>query len=81
MTFDPRTLVDALQTQVDRGEEKLRLRKAKVTATSPLTIVIGGSTVPIPGVHRLTSYASPAVNDYVWVLQNGPDLLVIGVQA
>lgn len=77
-------LVRALTEELKpKGEtEQLRLRQATVQAlTAPtMTIRIGGSTTNIPGVAALASYTGRANGDTVWVLQVGPDLLVLGKQ-
>ena len=63
-------------------EPTVQMRQAVVTAiTSPTVIIqLSGDPVDIPGVHRLASY-SPTVNDIVWVIKSGGDLLIIGKQA
>lgn len=63
----------------------LRVRAGTVTAASAsdveagvCTITLGGdTTTPIVGVACLASYR-PVVDDTVWVLVNGTDLLVLG---
>jgi hypothetical protein len=57
------------------------LRKGKVIATATdglsCSVDMGSSGVAIPGVRFLASY-TPGVGHYVWLLQAGPILLVIG---
>lgn len=43
-----------------------------------LTIQLGGSPYPVGGIRYLGWYSKPKVGDSVWVLKNGPDLLVLG---
>lgn len=54
------------------------IRQATVQAvgTTTVDIRIGGSTTTISGVKYLAAY-SPKVNDVVWVIQNGGDLIVL----
>lgn len=60
-----------------------RMRQGVVTdvtnrASGLISILLGSdTTTPIPGVSFLASY-TPVLNDVVWVMQNGTDLLVIG---
>lgn len=65
----------------DQQFQPLALRQATVmrTGTGPasVTISIAGSAMLIEHVRYLAGY-SPAAQDTVWVLQNGPDLLVLG---
>lgn len=57
----------------------IRLRKGVVQAvTAPtVTIRLGGSTTDIAGVRYLASY-TPAVGNVVFVLVDGPALLILG---
>lgn len=61
------------------GPLKLSLRQAVVVSAqaATLTITLGGGTTSIAGVAYLRGYV-PVAGDTVWVLQNGPDLLVLG---
>jgi len=63
----------------DPAEPKLQLRKGQVTAIAAptVTVTLGGSSTAIAGVSHLASY-SPTVNDIVFVLVDGPSLLVLG---
>jgi hypothetical protein len=49
---------------------------ASVQATT-CTITLGGGATSIAGVVYLDSYL-PTVGDTVWILQSGPDLLIVG---
>ena len=55
----------------------MRVERATVTATSPLTVQLRSSLTPVPA-HKLTPY-TPAVNDEVAVavFPDG-DLLILG---
>jgi hypothetical protein len=57
----------------------LRRRQAVIQSvqSSSVTIRLGGSTTDIAGVKCLGSY-SPLAGETVWVLVDGPDLLVLG---
>ena len=57
----------------------LRRRQGVVTAVDGATVsvLIGGSTVPVDGVHHLNSCA-PAIGDVVWLDVDGADLWIIG---
>lgn len=61
------------------GVARLRRRQAVVQSvqTGSVTIRLGASTVDITGVRYLASY-SPVAGDTVWVLVDGPDLLIFG---
>lgn len=77
---DPiRELVDEMLDATRTPGPQLRQGVVTATATGPnrVTIKLGGSTVAIAGVRYLASY-SPTVNDTVFVLANGVDLLVLG---
>jgi microcystin-dependent protein len=59
---------------------KLRLRQAEVTAVAgdgTLTVLIGGSGVPVSGVKAFASVA-PVVGESVWMVTDGVDLIAIG---
>lgn len=53
-----------------------KIRRGVVTATSPLTVTIGGSA-PYANVWRLYSY-SPTINDDVMILTWEHDMIVLG---
>lgn len=61
----------------DIKRQSVRRRIGEVTATSPLSVALGGSTVPYTDVKRLASY-SPTIGDVVAVDVSGNDLLVLG---
>lgn len=73
-----------LVNQIKTTPQGLRLRQGKVVAynsgPSTVDIQLAGDTNTLPSVKYLESY-SPTVNDTVWLLSNGADLLVIGKQA
>lgn len=48
-----------------------------VTAASPLTVALAGSTTAVAGLKRLASY-TPAVGDVVAVWKDGAARLVLG---
>jgi surface antigen len=58
-------------------EGRPKLIKGEITATSPLTLELGGSGNPIPGVRALSS-ANLTVGDMVWALKWPGDLLILG---
>lgn len=61
------------------AQQPPRMLQAVVSAVinHTLELLLPGNTVAIGGVRYLSSYV-PEVADVVWVLKNGPDLLVIG---
>lgn len=61
------------------GPLRTSLRQATIqaTAATTATIRLGGGTTDIAGVHFLDSYL-PIIGDTAWVIQNGPDLLLVG---
>lgn len=73
-----------LVNQIKTTPQGLRLRQGKVVAynsgPSTVDIQLAGDTNTLPSVKYLDSY-SPTVDDTVWLLSNGADLLVIGKQA
>jgi hypothetical protein len=73
-----------LVNQIKAVPPGLRLRQGKVMATnnSPksIDVQIAGDTNTLPGVKYLDSYA-PQVDDIIWLISNGSDLLCIGNQA
>lgn len=79
LELSPEALDFAREVMAPPATGRLRLRQGKVTAVAlgSCTVLLAGSTVPIPGVKNAVGYR-PDVNDTVWILQNGPDLLVIG---
>ena len=72
------------QIKGDTSTPVLRLRQGKVVAVnvSPnsVGVQIDGGANTLPSVKYLNSY-SPTVNDTVWLISFGADLLVIGKQA
>lgn len=83
--MDPqlRDVVERLAGKISDGQpgSMLQFRQAVVTAlaTTParVSITLAGSATVIPNIRYLASYTA-AVNDTVWLLQNGPDLIVMG---
>ena len=72
------------QIKGDVSLPNLRLRQAKVVTVSvspnSVGVQIAGGANTLPSVKYLSSY-SPTVNDTVWLISFGADLLVIGKQA
>ena len=72
------------QIKGDVSLPNLRLRQGKVVTVnvSPnsVGVQIAGGANTLPSVKYLNSY-SPTVNDTVWLISFGADLLVIGKQA
>ena len=72
------------QIKGDVSLPNLRLRQGKVVTVnvSPnsVGVQIAGGANTLPSVKYLSSY-SPTVNDTVWLISFGADLLVIGKQA
>jgi len=70
-----------LVNQIKANPDGLRLRQGKVVAlnTSPksVDVQIAGDTNTLPKVRYLASYI-PIVDETIWLLANGSDLLVIG---
>lgn len=73
-----------LAAELGFTDKSFRLRQGRVISiannypfTTTLGITLGDSSVTVTGVKYLKHYA-PVVNDYVWVLQSGSDLLVVG---
>jgi len=60
-------------------DRMVRFRVGEVVDTSPLTIVIGGGSTPIPA--KQIAGTTFAVDDVVAVLTFGADLIVLGVIA
>lgn len=71
--------INALMARIQALEEAMpSIRKGEVTATSPLAVAPGGSTVSYTDCHRLASYA-PTIGDQVeFIIIRGNDLLVLG---
>jgi hypothetical protein len=79
MEDELRGLVQQLAKGDSRSETHLKQRQATVQswpAESYVNLRFPGSTVDVPAAYVRT-YA-PVAGDVVWVLQNGPDLLVLG---
>lgn len=76
--MDDRTLVEILRGFRRLRRESVRLRMAIVTDDSPLSIRLGNADDPLVAVPKLSSYATPVVDDRVAVLIRGNDLLVLG---
>ena len=72
------------QIKGDTSTPVLRLRQGQVVTVnvSPnsVGVQIAGGANTLPSVKYLSSY-SPTVNDTVWLISFGADLLVIGKQA
>jgi len=72
------------QIKGDTNIPTLRLRQGKVivvnVSPNSINVQIAGDTNTLPSVKYLSSY-SPTVNDIIWLLSNGSDLLCIGKQA
>ncbi len=72
------------QIKGDVSLPNLRLRQGKVVTVnvSPnsVGVQIAGGANTLPSVKYLNSY-SPTVNDTVWLISFGADMLVIGKQA
>lgn len=66
-----------------RLAQKLGLRQGVVSALTgnafsyTYSVRIGGTDTVIPGVKALENVC-PLVGDTVWILQNGPDVLIVG---
>jgi hypothetical protein len=43
-----------------------------------LTLTLAGSATQVAGFRYLASYANPQANDYVLILRNGSDSVVVG---
>ena len=72
------------QIKGDVSLPNLRLRQAKVitvnVAPNSVDVRIAGGANTLPSVKYLDSY-SPTVDDTIWLISFGADLLVIGKQA
>ncbi|MCA1824450.1 MAG: hypothetical protein LC640_09365 [Frankia sp.] len=74
-----REIASAVSSEILRMLEPrlLRYRRGVVSALpggGRVTVKVGGSTTGVPA--RYPSWYTPAVNDVVELLQNGPDLVV-----
>lgn len=70
------------EQEIDRGLHSPQWRQATVVAISnaepSVSIYLGGDTdTQIDGVKFLHTYR-PRVNDQVWIMQNGSDLVIVG---
>jgi predicted ribosome-associated RNA-binding protein Tma20 len=59
--------------------QSMRLRSGVVVSdeVGTVTITVAGSTVEIPGIRHLDSYA-PTAGDTVFMLTDGFDILILG---
>ncbi len=78
--MDPRTATEILQRLGDLEGSSIRYRKGVVTAASPLSVVLGGASVPFTDV-RAVGGGTFTFGDVVSVLVFGNDLLVLGGDA
>jgi len=73
-----------LVNQIKTPSAGLRLRQGKVitvnVSPNSIDVQIAGDANTLPKVKYLASY-SPTINDIIWLLANGSDLLAIGKQA
>jgi hypothetical protein len=62
-----------------KAKAGLRMRQGVVSAVdgSTVSVLIGGSTVAVDGVHHLNSVA-PQVGEVVWIASDGADLWILG---
>lgn len=62
-----------------KAKAGLRMRQGVVSAVdgSTVSVLIGGSTVAVAGVHHLNSVA-PQVGEVVWIASDGADLWILG---
>lgn len=61
------------------ADSNVRMHYAKVTATTPLTVIIGNDpNSSIANIKQLLTYYSPTVNDVVVVVFIGNDPFVLG---
>lgn len=72
-----------VQQLSDNRPDPVRLRQGVVdtvdAGSATVDVTVGGSSTVITDVNYLDSY-TPTAGDTVWILSNGPDLLVIGKQ-
>lgn len=80
---DPDRTARAITGRADEAVRSptLSLRQGQITAVDTpggkVDVTLGGDTAsPIPGVRHLSNYR-PVVNDTVWCLVQGPDLMVL----
>lgn len=72
-----------LVNQIKTTDQGLRIRQGKVTAVNSdytMDVQVAGDTNSLPSVRYLSNYA-PKVDDQVWLLNNGTDLLGFGMVA
>jgi hypothetical protein len=72
-----------LVNQIKATDQGLRVRQGKVTTVNAdytMDVQIAGDTNILPSVRYLSNYA-PKPDDQVWLLNNGVDLLGIGMVA
>lgn len=74
---DVSDLADVLFEMADTPAVRLRKATVQAVAAPKVTLRIGGSTTDVAGVRYLSSYA-PTVGDVVFVLVDGPALLILG---
>lgn len=69
-------LVRALRDELDELKARqVTYRRGIITATSPLSVALGGSSVPYTNVKRHGAY-TPTIGDQVKVAVWGNDLIV-----
>lgn len=69
-------MINDLLRRLKALEERSTLRQGVVTATAPLSVTIGASSVAFTGCKRLSSY-TPTIGDTVRVeITNGPPLIL-----
>lgn len=74
---DARELADLLVAPGRPDAPLLRQGVVSAVGVGSLSVQLAGSPYAIGNVRYLDSYA-PVVGDVVWMLKNGPDLLVLG---
>lgn len=75
-----RNLAHLLAEATTRDGITLRQGKVTAVAASPSTVTVTVGGYPVPGVRHLSTY-TPVVDDVVWLLQDGPTHIVLGVLA
>lgn len=75
--MDPRTTKSILSRLTKLERESVRLRKGRVTATSPLTVDLGASGVPYRDV-PVVAGTTLVLNDIVVALVSGNNIIVLG---
>lgn len=70
---------DLARFLMEPGKQNVSLRQAIVVGIEmgSIQILLSDQTFPIGGINFLASY-NPKVGDVVWLIKNGPDLLVLG---